>query len=335
MEPFNQARAILGAELLELWPVICSIIGLYYNSPTNSIYLSISWEPRPCQQLAHSILLSQFLMEPLNQARASLGAQRLELWPVICSTINLYYNSPKHRIYLAISWEPRLCQQLAHSTLLSLLFMEPLNQAPAILVAELLELCPVKSSIIILYYNSPTNSIYLIISCGPSICWKLAHSTLLSLLFMEPLNQAPAILVAELLELCPVISSIIILYYNSPTNSIYLIISWGPSICWKLAHSILLSLLLIEPLNQARASLVAQLLELCPVICSIIINLYYNSPTNRIYLAISWEPRVCLQLVHSILLSLLLMKPLNKARASLVAELLELWPVICSTIGLY
>jgi hypothetical protein len=274
MEPFNQARAILGAELLELWPVICSIIGLYYNSPTNSIYLSISWEPRPCQQLAHSILLSQFLMEPLNQARASLGAQRLELWPVICSTINLYYNSPKHRIYLAISWEPRLCQQLAHSTLLSLLFMEPLNQAPAILVAELLELCPVKSSIIILYYNSPTNSIYLIISCGPSICWKLAHSTLLSLLFMEPLNQAPAILVAELLELCP-------------------------------------------------------------VICSIIINLYYNSPTNRIYLAISWEPRVCLQLAHSILLSLLLMKPLNKARASLVAELLELWPVICSTIGLY
>jgi hypothetical protein len=167
-------------------------------------------------------------MEPLNQARAILVAQRLELWSVICSIINLYYNSPKHRIYLAISWEPRLCQQLEHSTLFSLLLMEPLNQARAILVAQLLELCPVISSIIGLYYNSPTNSIYLTISWEPRLCWKVAHSILLSLLLMQPLNQARASLAAQLLELCPVICSIINLYYNSPTNRIYLPISWAP-----------------------------------------------------------------------------------------------------------
>jgi hypothetical protein len=171
MKTLNQVRAILGAQLLELWPVICSIVGLYYNSPTNSIYLTISWEPRLCQQWAHSILLSLLIMEPFSQARASLGAELLELGPVICSIINLYYNSPKHRIYLAIAWEPRLCLQLAHSILLSLLLMEPLNQAQASLVAQLLELCLVISSIISLYYNSPTNSMYLIISWGPRLCW--------------------------------------------------------------------------------------------------------------------------------------------------------------------
>jgi hypothetical protein len=67
---------------------ICSIINLYYISPTNRIYLVISWEPRLCLQLAHSILLSLLLMEALDQARAVLGAQLLELWPVICSIIN-------------------------------------------------------------------------------------------------------------------------------------------------------------------------------------------------------------------------------------------------------
>jgi hypothetical protein len=154
MEPWNQARAILGAELLELWPVICSIIGLYSNLPTNRIYLAISWVPRLCRQLAHSLLLSLLLMEALNQARASLGAQLLELWSFLCSIIGLYCNSPTNSIYLAISWEQRLWPQMAHSIFLSLLLMEPRNQARAFGGAQLLELWPVICSIINLYYNS-------------------------------------------------------------------------------------------------------------------------------------------------------------------------------------
>jgi hypothetical protein len=31
MEALNPSRAILGAKLMEQWPVICSIIGLYYK----------------------------------------------------------------------------------------------------------------------------------------------------------------------------------------------------------------------------------------------------------------------------------------------------------------
>jgi hypothetical protein len=285
MEPLNQARAILVAQLLELCPVISSIIGLYYNSPTNSIYLTISWEPRLCWKVAHSILLSLLLMQPLNQARASLAAQLLELCPVICSIINLYYNSPTNRIYLPISWEPRLCLQLAHSILFSLLPMEPKNQARAILWANLLELWTfICSSIIGLYSHSPKHSIYLALSWEPRLCLELTHSVMMSFLLMEPLNLARAILGAQLLDPWPVICSIFCRYFptlpqigyispflgNSPTNRIYLVFSWEPRLCLQLAHSILLSLLLMEALNQARASLGVQLPELWPVICSII-----------------------------------------------------------------
>jgi hypothetical protein len=119
-------------------------------------------------------------MEPLNQARAILVAQRLELWSVICSIINLYYNSPKHRIYLAISWEPRLCQQLEHSTLFSLLLMEPLNQARAILVAEFLELGPLYVALLVFTTTLPQ-----IVSISPFLgnqdfvsSWHILHCCL-------------------------------------------------------------------------------------------------------------------------------------------------------------
>jgi hypothetical protein len=316
---------------MELWPVICSIVGYYYNStPKHSLYLVISWEPILWLQMAHSILLYLLLMEPLSQARAILGAGLLELWPFICSIICCYSNLPTNRIYLTISWEQRLCRQLAHSILLALLLMEPLNQARASLVAEILELWPVICSSIGLYDNSPTNSIYLAISWQPRLCQQLAHSILLSMLLMVPLNQARASLGAQCLELWPVICSIINLYYNSPKHRIYLVISWESRLCWKVAHSTLLYLLLMQPLNQARSILGAELLELWIFISSIINLNYYNSSTNRVYLTISWEQRLCRQFVHSILFSLLLMKPLNQARASLMAELLELWPFICS-----
>jgi hypothetical protein len=369
MQPLNADPAIYGAKLMELWLVRCCIIALYYNSPKNSIYLAVSWEPRLRPQPTHSILLSPLLLEPLNPAPALFGAKRMELWPVTCSIIALYYNSPNNSRYLAISREPRLRPDLAHSIWLSLLLMEPLNPAPALFGAKLMELWPVRCCVIALYYNLPKNSMYLAISHQPRLRPQPAHSILLSLLRMQPLNPDPAIYGAKLMELWPVTFSIIALYisrrfsstktkasagtfyivvsasdaaiepssaiygaklmelwpvtcssialyYNSPNNSRYLAVSWEPRLRSHLAHSILLSLLLMEPLNPAPALFGAKLMELWPVTCSII-ALYYNSPNNSRYLSISREPRLRPHLAHSILLSLLLMEPLNPVQLCL------------------
>jgi hypothetical protein len=163
-----------------------SIIALYSNSPYNSIYLAVSRQPRLRPKLAHSILLSLLLMQPLNPAPALFGAKLMELWPVTCSIIALYYNSPNNRRYLAISQEPRLRPHLAHSILLSPLLMEPLSPAPALFGAKLMELWLVRCCVIALHYNLPKNSIYLAVSRQPRLRPQLAHSILLSLLLMHP-----------------------------------------------------------------------------------------------------------------------------------------------------
>jgi hypothetical protein len=83
--------AIFGAKLMELWPVICSITARDYNEPNNSRYITVFWKPRLWPEVAHSILLYLLLMGALNPSRAMLGAKPIELWPVICRNIGLYY----------------------------------------------------------------------------------------------------------------------------------------------------------------------------------------------------------------------------------------------------
>jgi hypothetical protein len=159
------------------------------------------------------------------------------------------------------------------------------------------------------------------------------HSIMLSLRLIEPLNPAPALFGAKLMELWSVTcSTIVVLYYNSPNNRRYLTVYHEPILRLQPTHSILLSLLLMEPMIPSPALLGAKLMELRPFTCSTIVH-YYNSPNNRRYLTVSHEPRLRPpQPAHSILLSLLLMEPLNPALASFGTQLMELWPFTCSII---
>jgi hypothetical protein len=263
MDTLNSAPALFMAKHMELWPVICSIIPIYYNSPNNRRYLIGSHEPSLRPQPKHSILLSLLLMEPLIPSPALLGAKLMDLWTVTCSTIVHYYNSPNYHRYLTVSHEPRLRPEAAGGTLY-----------PVVSDSN------VTCSIIPVYSNSSNNSIYFTVSRPPRPKPQPADSKLLSLLLMEPLNPALALFWAELVELRPVICSSIASYYNLPNNRRYLTVSHDTILKPQVAHYILLSLLLMETLNPAPGFFMAKIMELRPVICSII-SIYYNLPNNR------------------------------------------------------
>jgi hypothetical protein len=77
---------------MELWRVMCRIIGFHYNQPNKSRYTAVSWEARLMPVAAHSILFALLLREALKPRQGIFGAKLTELWRVMCGSTGVYYN---------------------------------------------------------------------------------------------------------------------------------------------------------------------------------------------------------------------------------------------------